>query len=65
MYNKIKQLNEYIKLILTHSVRVSVSEREESFEVTMTATEMKDDLDQESEDQSKVRVSSPYEPSET
>lgn len=34
----------------------SVSEREESFEVTMTATEMKDDLDQESEDQSKVFI---------
>lgn len=32
----------------------SVSEREESFEVTMTATELKDDLDQESGDQSKV-----------
>ncbi|KAK3517823.1 hypothetical protein QTP70_018978, partial [Hemibagrus guttatus] len=34
-------------------VALPLSEREESFEVTMTATEMKDDLDQESEDQSK------------
>ncbi|KAF5897187.1 cyclin-D-binding Myb-like transcription factor 1, partial [Clarias magur] len=34
-------------------VALPLSEREESFEVTMTATEMKDDLDQESADQSK------------
>ncbi|XP_027007394.2 cyclin-D-binding Myb-like transcription factor 1 isoform X1 [Tachysurus fulvidraco] len=34
-------------------VALPLSEREESFEVTMTATEMKDDPDQESEDQLK------------
>ncbi|KAM9467411.1 cyclin-D-binding Myb-like transcription factor 1 isoform 1-T1 [Clarias gariepinus] len=41
-------------------VALPLSEREESFEVTMTATEMKDDLDQESADQSKdEKLSSP------
>lgn len=46
--------HEHSKPMFTHYVHGSVSEREESFEVTMTATEMKDDLDQESGDQSKV-----------